>query len=116
MYGFVQQNPINGIDPYGLKKDCPKDCEKQYWGCLNKWFLPGIADVFQGLFNASGYYMHMWAWNYAAKKMLIYPLKSSIFRPWYYLGQEIGPRFAVGYFTFVVWWCLKEEIECLMNQ
>jgi RHS repeat-associated protein len=116
MYRFVRQNPINQTDSFGLKDGCPQDCQKLYWNCLNNWFLPGLGDVFQGLFNTSGYYMHYVAWHYAAEKGLIVPLRSSVFRPWYYAGGKIGPTFFALYFASGTWFCLMKEIECLMNQ
>lgn len=98
----------------GSNKSCP--CEKIYWNCMREAFLPGLDDILEGWAFATGNFMQIMTYKYAAMKNLIAPMKSSIFRPWIKIGGKLGPTVGAISLFYDVSNCLIKEIQCLKNQ
>jgi len=119
LYLYVLNNPSNFKDPFGLKdcKEKPRDCIREFFKCLGDCvFLPGFSSLIE---SGSKYieicYWNM-AWQHAASKGLIYPLRSSVVRSCLSISRSAGSYGLLGTILICEFYCLIREIQCVNEQ
>jgi len=89
--------------------------------------LPGISNIIQGTAEAGGIALTAIAIRHAATtpgavggvatQCLTYPLKSSIFRGYFYNGRALlSPLIPLGLIIIAQTDCFWKEMQCLQNQ
>jgi len=107
---------------YNLFYNIPSEysqCRKEFFECLGDLmnpFTPSFANIGAEAIKGVNFYFSAKAYNYALKKGLIQPMKSSIYRTFVSKAKISGAGTVLFGITAPVGICLYGEISCLINQ